>query len=260
MNGQVAVVTGAASGMGRKVAERFVKAGAKVAITDVNQDALLEAERELRGIDGGEVRSHSGDIADPQTTEQVFDLAEGELGKVEILANVAGFSIRRTLATTSLEDWERSIAINLTGPFLTCRRFVKSLDGGEGTIVNVASVGGLVGMGYPAYCSAKMGLVGLTKMLATELAPAIRVNAVAPGPTATNFNAEIRDDETVVGMISDATVLKRWADPDELAAVVEFLASPASSYVTGHVLVADGGMSSTINLGADQERFSRAGE
>lgn len=259
MKGETAVVTGAASGMGRKVAERFATAGASVMLTDVDEAGLAQAVAAVEEL-GGDVRAHAGDIAAPETTEEIFAIAEREFGPVGILANVAGLSIRRSLDATTLEDWNRTLAINLTGPFLTCQRAARSMQGREGSIVNVSAVAGISGMGYPAYCAAKAGLIGLTRMLATELGPRVRVNAVAPGPTATAFNADVREDDAVAEMIAATTLLERWADADEIASTVEFLASSAASYVTGHVLVVDGGMTATINLGSGSEKFDRAGE
>jgi NAD(P)-dependent dehydrogenase (short-subunit alcohol dehydrogenase family) len=259
VKGETAVVTGAASGMGLKVAERLAAAGAAVVLTDVDAAGLERATAAIEAA-GGSVRAEAGDIAEPSTTEAVFALAEREFGAVGILANVAGLSIRRSLGATSLEDWNRTLAINLTGPFLTCQRAARSMEGREGAIVNVSAVAGISGMGYPAYCAAKAGLIGLTRMLATELGPRVRVNAVAPGPTATAFNSNVREDEAVTEMIANTTLLERWADPDEIASTVEFLASSAASYVTGHVLVVDGGMTATINLGGESSRFDRAGE
>jgi NAD(P)-dependent dehydrogenase (short-subunit alcohol dehydrogenase family) len=259
MQGETAVVTGAASGVGRKVAERLAAASVSVVVTDVAADGLSETVAVIEAA-GGSVRSLVGDVADEQTAESIFDLAEHEFGQVGILANVAGLAIRRSLGTTSLEDWHRTIDVNLTGPFLMCRRAAQSMEGRDGAIANVSAVAGISGMGYPAYCAAKAGLIGLTRMLAAELGPRVRVNAVAPGPTATAFNASMREDPAVAEMISATTLLKRWANADEIAAAVEFLVSPASSYVTGHVLVADGGMTATVNLGSGSDRFNRAGE
>jgi NAD(P)-dependent dehydrogenase (short-subunit alcohol dehydrogenase family) len=253
MNGKVAVVTGAGSGIGRRVAERFAAAGASVVLTDRDEESLREAVAAIAGRGQGAVLAQAGDISAAATSEEVFGLAESAFGPVDVLANVAGMSIRRSLASTTLEDWERTVAVNLTGPFLTCRRAARSMAGRGGAIVNVSAVAGLTGMGTPAYCSAKAGLIGLTRILATELAPRIRVNAVAPGPTATAMNADVRADGGVEGRIARTTLAQRWADPDEIAAAVQFLASSEASYVTGHVLVADGGMTATINVGGDYQ-------
>ncbi|MGE0068434.1 MAG: SDR family NAD(P)-dependent oxidoreductase, partial [Solirubrobacterales bacterium] len=145
MKGGIAVVTGAASGMGRKVAERFAAAGAAVVLTDVDADGLEQTVAAVETT-GGAARAEAGDIADPGTTEAVFALAEREFGPVDVLANVAGLSIRRSLGATSLEDWNRTLAINLTGPFLTCQRAASSMGGRDGAIVNVSAVAGISGM------------------------------------------------------------------------------------------------------------------
>jgi len=258
-NQHVAIVTGAASGVGRHVAFQLAKRDSVVVVTDVDTKGLEETAREiLQG--GGSVLAVGADLADAVKVRAVVDKTMESFGRLDVIANVAGMAIRKSLGETTMDDWYRMIDVNLTGVFVMCQAGA-SVMGEGGSIVNVSSVSGFVGMGYAAYCAAKGGVIGLTKMLATELAPQnIRVNSVAPGPIATPFTQEARANVDVENVIAGATLLKRFARPEEIAAAVVFLTSPEASFITGQVLVVDGGMTSTVNLGASASAYRRVDE
>ncbi|ALJ19277.1 SDR family NAD(P)-dependent oxidoreductase [Microbacterium sp. No. 7] len=239
----VAVVTGGASGMGRATALRLAKAGASLVLADLNEEGLAETVGLLDGA-AGEVRTVAGNLADEDVVKEIFTVAQG-LGPVTGVANIAGVNVRKSLANTTLEDWRFALDVNLTSTFLVCREAAPVLEEG-GAIVNVSSLSGIRGIGYPSYCAAKGGVVALTTMLATELAPRIRVNGIAPGPTQTPFVGAL--NEVAEQGFAQTSLLKRWATPDEMASVIEFLLGPASSYVTGQIIAVDGGISTTVNL------------
>jgi 3-oxoacyl-[acyl-carrier protein] reductase len=258
-NQHVAIVTGAASGVGRHVAFQLAQRGSAVVATDVDAKGLEDTVAEILGR-GESALAISADLTDVSQVRAVVGKAIDSFGRLDAIANVAGMAIRKSLGETTMDDWYRMIDINLTGPFVLCQAGAAVMSEG-GTIVNVSSVSGFVGMGYAAYCAAKGGLIGLTKMLATELAPQnIRVNSVAPGPIATPFTQEARANVDIENAIAGATLLKRFAQPEEIAAAVVFLTSLEASFITGQVLAVDGGMTSTVNLGAAASSYRRVDE
>jgi len=258
-NQHVAIVTGAASGVGRHVAFQLAQRGSAVVATDVDAKGLEDTVAEILGR-GESALAISADLTDVSQVRAVVGKAIDSFGRLDAIANVAGMAIRKSLGETTMDDWYRMIDINLTGPFVLCQAGAAVMSEG-GTIVNVSSVSGFVGMGYAAYCAAKGGLIGLTKMLATELAPQnIRVNSVAPGPIATPFTQEARANVDIENAIAGATLLKRFAQPEEVAAAVVFLTSLEASFITGQVLAVDGGMTSTVNLGAAAGSYRRVDE
>jgi len=240
---RVAIVTGAGRGIGRRVAITLSERGYAVAANDLT--APSETVEELRSA-GSEAMSLPGDVSDEAAVRGMVERVIGEFGRVDVLVNNAGISRIVPAEDTTLDDWNRTLAVNLTGPFLMSREFGKVLlERGSGSIVNIASVAGLLGVGdRVAYNASKHGLVGLTRTLAAEWGGrGVRVNAVCPGWVKTEMDAE----DQAGGGYTDADIegrvpMGRFATPEDIAAAVAFLAdSGQSGFVNGHTLSVDGG-------------------
>lgn len=244
--GRVAAVTGAASGIGRACAELLSSAGATVALIDRDEDA---ATATLKAITerGGKGLACRADVANEGEVEAACDLIVQQLGRIDVLVNCAGMAIRRGATELPLEEWDRVVAVNMTGSFLfsraAARHMIRQQSGGA--IVQTASIMGLSGGGlYPniSYQTTKGAIVNMTRALAVEWAPhRIRVNAVAPTYVRTPFIAALLEQPTLMARIEQLTPLARIAEPQEVAAAVLYLASPAAAMVTGHTLPVDGG-------------------
>ena len=243
LEGRVALVTGATSGLGGAMAEALAAAGA-----DVVCHGLVEPPEEtmaaVRAL-GRRAAAVVGDLSLPATALRLVGEAEAALGPVDVLVNNAGTIRRAPAAEHSDEDWDLVLAVDLSSPFRLSREVGKRLiaRGARGKIVNVASLlsfqGGIL---VPSYAAAKGGLAQLTKALANEWAPkGINVNAIAPGYMRTDNTAALRADANRSRQILERIPAGRWGEPEDLAGAVVFLASPASDYVTGHVLAVDGG-------------------
>ena len=240
---EVAVVTGAARGIGRRVALLLAEEGFRVAANDLGApEGTIE---EIRAS-GAEAIALTGDVSDEATVRGMVEAVTGEFGRADVLVNNAGISAIVPAEETTLADWSRTLAVNLTGPFLLCREFGKvMLDQGSGSIVNVSSVAGLLGVGdRAAYNASKHGLIGLTRTLAAEWGGrGVRANAVCPGWVKT----EMDDEDQGAGGYTDADIegrvpMARFATPEDVARAVAFLADPEwSGFVNGHTLSVDGG-------------------
>jgi NAD(P)-dependent dehydrogenase (short-subunit alcohol dehydrogenase family) len=239
----VAVVTGAARGIGRRVAEVLAAEGHAVALSDLREPAeALAAVRDR----GGEALAVAGDVADEAAVAALAARVEERFGRVDVLVNNAGVSLLSPAEETTAAQWRRVLEVNLTGPFLLSQAFGRRmLRAGAGSIVNVASIAGLRGVAdRAAYNASKHGLVGLTRTLAAEWGGrGVRVNAVCPSWVKTPMDAADQAaggyrDEDIVGQVPMA----RFAVPDDVAAAVAFLADPArSGFVNGVALPVDGG-------------------
>ena len=238
VDGRVAVVTGAAQGIGRAAAQALHEAGATVVLLDRDAAAAQQASAALAGSQALEL-----DVADAAAIERVYGQIAQRLGRIDILVNNAGVSIRKSSQDLSLAKWNQVLTVNLTGCFLCARAAAAFMPPQGGAIVNTASIMGLSGAGpypNPAYHATKGALVNLTRSQAVEWAQrGIRVNAVAPTWTRTGFIGELTD--AVRERVRAVTPLGRMAEPEEVAAAILFLASPAASMVTGHTLAVDGG-------------------
>jgi NAD(P)-dependent dehydrogenase (short-subunit alcohol dehydrogenase family) len=243
ITGQVALVTGASSGIGQHFAEVLAAAGAKVAAAARRADRLSDLARTIEGR-GGECLPVACDVTDRQSIIAAIAAAEDQLGPVSILINNAGVVVSKPLFEHTEEDWDYVIDTNLKGAWLAAREFAHHLVENKrpGRIINISSILASRTIGrVPAYCAAKAGLSHLTQVLAMELARyGILVNALAPGYIETDFNRAFFQTEGGKALIGRIP-LKRIGQSPDLDGALVFLASPASAYVTGAIIAVDGG-------------------
>jgi NAD(P)-dependent dehydrogenase (short-subunit alcohol dehydrogenase family) len=245
LDGKIAVITGGGGGIGRATAEAMAAAGAVIAILD-RDGAAAEAAAQALGAAGCRASAHAADVTVEVSLEAAFAAIVERHGGIDILVNSAGIGLRHAAVDHPLGDWEKVVAVNLTGVFLCSRIAARSMmERGGGGIVNLASIMGFSGGGiYPnvSYQATKGGVVNMTRALAVEWAKArIRVNAVAPTWVRTGLTADLLDQPGVMDRIAALTPMGRLATPEEVASTILFLASPAAAMVTGHTLPVDGG-------------------
>lgn len=245
LDDQVTVVTGGAKGIGAAVARAFLDVGARVAIIDRDGPAAAQLKREL-AQHSPSLAAYDADVGDEAAVAAAFGAIVQDFGRIDVLVNNAGIAIRKPAVELSLDDWNRVVAVNMTGAFLCAREAARTmLRFGSGRIVNVASIMGLSGGGlYPniSYQTTKGALVNMTRALAVEWAKSgIRVNAVAPTYVRTEFIRPLLDQPELVTRIEAMTPLGRLAEPEDIVGAVLFLSSAASEMVTGHTLAVDGG-------------------
>lgn len=243
--GRVAIVTGSSRGIGKGIALMFAEAGADVVVCSRNLDGKLElAAEEIRKL-GRRSLAVAADVANSADIDKLVKKTKEELGAIDILVNNAGTVARKSVIEHSEEDWDRVVDTNLKSCFLLSRAAGRiMMEQKRGNIINIASMRGIVAApGRVSYTVSKAAVLMLTRVLALEFAPHVRVNAIAPGWIMTELTSPQWQDPEIRKEIDATIPIDRWAAVEEMASVALFLASDVSSYVTGHILVADGGIS-----------------
>jgi NAD(P)-dependent dehydrogenase (short-subunit alcohol dehydrogenase family) len=238
----VALVTGGASGLGRAAAQALAARGDKVAVADLHRDGALACAQDIAAA-GGQAVALAIDVTDDASVAQAFREAEAALGPIDVLVNSAGIMGVAPLLDYPIADWERILAVNVTGTFRCAQRAAAGMAArGYGRIVNLASISGVrAGIGRAAYGTSKAAVIGLTRQLAMELGPlGITANAVAPGPVVTAMTADAYTPETRAAFEAMLPV-GRLGTAQEIAEAIVFLASPGAGYINGHILAVDGG-------------------
>jgi len=244
MNGKTALVTGAASGLGRATALKLAEAGANLCIVDVNADGLAETER-LVTEKGAQCLAFPANLSNPDASGEAVAAAVARFGRLDALCNVAGIIKMANSDSMLREDWNRTIAINLSAPFFLSQAAIPHLLESEGAIVNCASSAAFIGEAYAAaYCASKAGLVNLTKAMAMEYSrKPIRINAVAPGGMMTNIANEMTmPQDAEFDLIKRYSGLRGLVEVDDVADLITMLASPAGRSYHGACISIDAGI------------------
>jgi NAD(P)-dependent dehydrogenase (short-subunit alcohol dehydrogenase family) len=243
LTNKIAIVTGGGSGIGRRVAMAFSEYGAKLVVADINQDAAAHVVSEIEAKPG-EAIAIRVDVTRPKEVQEMVEVALNAYGRIDILFNNAGISIRGPAESFSLEDWNKVITVNLTGMFICAQAVGKlMIKQGKGKIINTASVSAKLGHpGNLAYAAAKHGVVGMAKVMAVEWAKYhVNVNCIAPGVIRTSLTAKAFADAEKYKELVSKVPMGRLGEPDDLVGAVIFLASEASNYITGQTIYIEGG-------------------
>jgi len=238
LKGKRVLITGGASGIGAATAARFLEEGAVVCVLDRDAKGREQIQRQFPALAG----TVAADVSDLKQVQAAFQEAVGRMGGVDVLINNAGISIRHNFLEITPQEWDKVMAVNLTGVFYVAQTAARHMwEHGSGVILQTASTNGIVGQPYYAdYNATKAGVIELTRSMALELAPKVRVCAVAPGYVLTPMQRAEYTDE-MLAEVNRKVPLRRHAQPKEIAALFAFLASDDAAYVTGHVYTIDGG-------------------
>src|SRR5688572_1355163 len=244
VDGRRALVTGGSKGLGKVIATALAEAGADVAIAARNEAEATAAAVEIASATSRVVRAFSADVSRAEDVARLIGDAESAIGPIDILVNNAGNNIRGNAHELSEADWDTVLDLNLKSPFMLARRVgPKMAERGWGRIINMGSILSAIGVpGRAPYASSKAGILGLTRVLALEYATkGVTVNAICPGPFATDMNRPLLDDPVKYQAFVAKIPMGRWGELHEIAGAAVFLASDAASYVTGSAMYVDGG-------------------
>ncbi len=246
LEGHIAAVTGAGSGIGRGIALGYAREGARVVVLDMNADGASETAQQILNA-GGKAHAYALDVTDRAACQAMAATVAAEVGQVSVLVNNAGINRRNPFTSDEVtKDWDDIIAINLGGVFNVTHAFLGQLRATKGRIVNIGSIQSFMHVrtpNSPAYTTSKHGVLGFTRALAAELGKdGVRVNAIGPGLIETPLNEKVRaTNPALIQTFIDHTPLGRTGKPDDIVGPAIFLASDLSSYVTGSMVMADGG-------------------
>jgi NAD(P)-dependent dehydrogenase (short-subunit alcohol dehydrogenase family) len=249
LNDKVAIVTGGGSGIGRGVCLAFAREGAHVVVADVN---LQSARETLAGVEAARRRGLAvqTDVSDPAQVNAMVAAARAAFGRIDVLFNGAGIIFAKSVLDTTVEEWDRLMAVNLRGQFLCLQATARIMvEQGRGKIINITSILGAQGrVERVAYCASKAGITSLTQTCAVELGPrGVYVNAIAPGSIETGMTKSAPSTPEETQRKIAGIPLRRRGDPDDLTGPAIFLASDESDYVTGAVLTVDGGFTASVD-------------
>lgn len=243
LNGEIALVTGGSRGIGRAICIALAKAGAEVLVNYNSQKQKAEETCDEIAKAGGRATPVGFNVSDPTSTQSAIETLIKEKGKISVLVNNAGITADGLMMRYSVEDWDRVLDTNLRGAFIASQSVIRPMmKNRSGSIIHISSIVGVIGNpGQAAYCAAKAGLIGLTKSMAKELASRnIRVNAIAPGFIETDMTNEMTAEQK--DALHKNIPLGRVGKAEEIAGTAAFLASPAANYITGQVIIVDGGL------------------
>jgi len=244
LDGRSALVTGGSRGLGRVMAEALAEAGADVCITSRSLDSARQAAQEIASATGRRTVGIAGEVTTGETVSRLVEDTQQLFGRVDILVNNAGVNIRGSSGDLSEVDWDTVLDTNLKGTFLVSRSFGPAMcDRRWGRVINLSSMLATIALpGRAPYASSKAGVVGLTRVLALEWAAVgVTVNAICPGPFATEMNRQLLSDPATYAAFVQKLPVGRWGELHEIKGIVVFLASDASSFMTGAALAIDGG-------------------